>query len=43
MINSNPVSLPALFTVIAPEIISINPTSFAEIGLYKLRVEIYDF
>jgi hypothetical protein len=43
MINNAPVSMPAMFSVIAPAIIDIHPTTFAEVGLYKLRVEIYDY
>jgi hypothetical protein len=35
--------MPAMFSVIAPAIIDIHPTTFAEVGLYKLRVEIYDY
>jgi hypothetical protein len=32
-----------MFTVIGTSKININPTLFSEIGLYKLRVEIYDY
>ena len=32
-----------MFTVISPATIKINPTTFAEVGSYKLRVEIYDY
>jgi hypothetical protein len=32
-----------MFTLIAPGIININPTKFSEVGLYKMRVEIYDY
>jgi hypothetical protein len=32
-----------MFTLISPATIKINPTTFAEVGSYKLRVEIYDY
>jgi predicted nucleotidyltransferase len=43
MVKNAPVSVPAMFTTIAPATINIHPTTFAEVGLYKLRVEIYDY
>ena len=43
MINNVAISVPALFKIIAPATINIKPTTFAEIGLYKLRVEIFDY
>jgi hypothetical protein len=43
MINNAPVSAPAMLIFIAPATIKINPTTFAEVGSYKLRVEIYDY
>jgi hypothetical protein len=36
-------TVPAMFSVVAPSSILINPTLFTEIALYKLRVEIYDW
>jgi hypothetical protein len=43
MIYNFPFSAPAMFSVIAPATININPTTFAEVGFYNLRVEIYDY
>ena len=43
MVNNTPVNLPAIFTVIFPAKLKIYPRRFSEAGLYKLRVEIYDY
>ncbi len=43
MINSSPIAAPAMFSVISPGIINIKPTTFADVGSYKIRVEIYDY
>ena len=32
-----------MFSVIAPAIIKINPKTFSDVSLYKIRVEIYDW
>ncbi len=43
MNNSVAISVPPMFSVIAPATININPTTFAEVGHYNLRVEIFDY
>ena len=32
-----------MLSVIAPTTININPTTFADVGLFKIRIEIYDY
>lgn len=43
MINNAPVSVSAMFSTIAPATIKISPKTFAEVGQYKMRVEIFDY
>jgi hypothetical protein len=43
MISGVPVSAPAMLSVIAPATIKINPTTFADVGLFKIRIQIYDY
>jgi len=43
IVNNAPVSVSGMFSTIAPATIKINPTTFSDVGQYKMRVEIFDY